>query len=173
MFKKSRLSIAAVTALAGVAPLPVWAQGTPQRVEITGSSIKRVDAETALPVTVIKREDIERSGFTTAADLIQSLPNMQGFITASKSVNGGGGGVTTASLHSIGSAYTLVLLNGRRLAPYNTGTTVNLNSIPLSMVDRIEVLTDGASAIYGADAIAGVVNFILKKNSKEIGRAHV
>ena len=167
MFKKSRLSIAAVTALAGVAPLPVWAQGTPQRVEITGSSIKRVDAETALPVTVIKREDIERSGFTTAADLIQSLPNMQGFITASKSVNGGGGGVTTASLHSIGSAYTLVLLNGRRLAPYNTGTTVNLNSIPLSMVDRIEVLTDGASAIYGADAIAGVVNFILKKNSKD------
>ncbi len=164
MYKKSRISVAVALALGSLASAGVLAQGT-QRVEITGSSIKRVDAETALPVTVIKREDIERSGFTTAADLIQSLPSMQGFITASKSVNGGGGGVTTASLHSIGSAYTLVLLNGRRLAPYNTGTTVNLNSIPLSMVERIEVLTDGASAIYGADAIAGVVNFILKKNS--------
>lgn len=164
MFKRSSISLAVVAALGGLASSAALAQST-QRVEITGSSIKRVDSETALPVTVIKREDIEKSGFTTASDLIQSLPSMQGFVTASKSVNGGGGGVTTASLHSIGSEYTLVLLNGRRLAPYNSGTTVNLNSIPLSIVERIEVLTDGASAIYGADAIAGVVNFILKKDS--------
>jgi iron complex outermembrane receptor protein len=167
MFKKTKLYSAVLVAFGGslaVAWVPAVAQET-QRVEITGSSIKRVDSETSLPITVIRREDIERSGFTTASDLIQSLPSMQGFITASKSVNGGGGGVTTASLHSLGSAYTLVLLNGRRLAPYNTGTTVNLNAIPLSIVERIEVLTDGASAIYGADAIAGVVNFILKKNS--------
>ena len=167
MFKTTKVCAAVITACGGGLLLggsTAIAQTT-QRIEITGSSIKRTDAESALPVTVIKREDIERSGFTTAADLIQSLPSMQGFITASKSVNGGGGGVTTASLHSLGSPYTLVLLNGRRLAPYNTGTAVNLNSIPLSIVDRIEVLTDGASAIYGADAIAGVVNFILKKNS--------
>jgi iron complex outermembrane recepter protein len=171
MFKKTKIASGVLIALGGtlaLASFQVSAQSAPpaaQRIEITGSSIKRLDAESSLPVTVIKREDIDRSGFTTAADLIQSLPSMQGFITASKSVNGGGGGVTTASLHSLGSAYTLVLLNGRRLAPYNTGTTVNLNSIPLSIVERIEVLTDGASAIYGADAIAGVVNFILKKNS--------
>ena len=169
MFKKTKICSGVLAALGGsmlLASLPALAQTT-QRIEITGSSIKRTDAESALPVTVIRREEIERSGFTTAADLIQSLPTMQGFITASKSVNGGGGGVTTASLHSLGSAYTLVLLNGRRLAPYNTGTTVNLNSIPLSMVERVEVLTDGASAIYGADAIAGVVNFILKKNNTD------
>ena len=169
MFKKSKVCTGVLMAFGGsltAMVVPALAQEV-QRVEITGSSIKRVDSESALPVTVIRREDIERSGFTTAADLIQSLPSMQGFVTASKSVNGGGGGVTTASLHSIGSGYTLVLLNGRRLAPYNTGTTVNLNSIPLSMVERIEVLTDGASAIYGADAIAGVVNFILKKNASE------
>jgi iron complex outermembrane recepter protein len=167
MFKKTRIASGVLMALGGalmVGTTQVAAQTT-ERIEITGSSIKRIAAETALPITVIKREDIERSGFSTAADLIQSLPSMQGFVTASKSVNGGGGGVTTASLHSLGSEYTLVLLNGRRLAPYNTGTTVNLNSIPLSIVERIEVLTDGASAIYGADAIAGVVNFILKKNS--------
>ncbi len=169
MFKPTRIYSAALLALGGsltIGALPAFAQVT-DRVEITGSSIKRTATETALPITVIRREEIERSGLTTAADLIQSLPSMQGFVTASKSVNGGGGGVTTASLHSIGSAYTLVLLNGRRMAPYNTGTTVNLNSIPLSMVERIEVLTDGASAIYGADAIAGVVNFILKKNATE------
>lgn len=168
MFNKTRVAVAAATLVSGlgIVATPAFAQSE-QRVEITGSSIKRIASEGALPVTVIKREDIEKSGFTSAADLIQSLPSMQGFLTASKSVNGGGGGVTTASLHSIGSAYTLVLLNGRRLAPYNTGTTVNLNSIPLSIVERIEVLTDGASAIYGADAIAGVVNFILKKNSNE------
>ena len=167
MFKTTKLCRGLMFAFGGslaLASLPSLAQDA-QRVEITGSSIKRIAVEGALPITVIKREDIERSGFTSASDLIQSLPSMQGFVSASESVNGGGGGVTTASLHSLGSAYTLVLLNGRRLAPYNTGTTVNLNTIPLSMVERIEVLTDGASAIYGADAIAGVVNFILKKNS--------
>jgi iron complex outermembrane receptor protein len=103
-----------------------------ERIEITGSSIKRVDAETALPVTVIKRSDIERSGFTTASDLIQSLPSMQGFVTASKSVNGGGGGATTASLHALGSAYTLMLLNGRRLAPFNTAPRVRIVVAPIN-----------------------------------------
>ncbi len=171
MFKQNKLCTAMVLAFGAIATAPsisiAQQAASLQRVEVTGSSIKRVDAETALPVTVITRAQIERSGLTTAADLIQSLPSMQGFVSASQSVNGGGAGATTASLHSIGSSYTLVLLNGRRLAPYNTGTTVNLNSLPLSMVERIEVLTDGASAIYGADAIAGVVNFILKKNSTD------
>jgi iron complex outermembrane receptor protein len=90
---------------------------------------------------------------------------MQGFSVAADSVGGGGGGVTTASIHDIGAAYTLVLLNGRRVAPSNSGTTIDLNSIPLSAIERVEVLTDGASALYGADAIAGVVNFILKKGA--------
>ena len=176
MLKRTILSKSLLIAFSGTAALAgsaVYAQQadqapvTLQRVEITGSSIKRINAETALPVTVITAEDIKKSGFTSTTDLIQSLPSMQGFVTASQSVNGGGGGVATASLHSIGSSYTLVLLNGRRMAPYNTGTTINLNSIPLSAIERIEVLTDGASALYGADAIAGVVNFITKKNSTE------
>lgn len=168
ILKKKQLAIRVGQACAAIAIAAgghtAFAQET-QRVEITGSSIKRVDAETALPVTVITRADIDKTGITTAAELLQSLPAMQGFQTASKSVNGGGGGATSASLHSIGTGYTLVLLNGRRLAPFTTGTSVNLDSIPLSMVERVEVLTDGASAIYGADAIAGVVNFITKSNS--------
>jgi iron complex outermembrane recepter protein len=150
--------------------LPAYAQQDTEkveRIEVTGSAIKRIQAEGALPITVITQEDIKKSGAISATDLIQKIPSMQGFIAKADSVNGGGGGLTSASLRSLGSDYTLVLLNGRRVAAANRGTTVNLESIPLNAIERVEVLTDGASAIYGADAIAGVVNFILKKNTSE------
>ena len=143
------------------------AQEAVQRVEITGSSIKRIAVEGALPVQTLSKAQIEQTGASTVADLVASLPSMQGFVTASTSINGGGGGVQTASVHAIGTDYTLVLLNGRRIAPYSTGSAVNLSSIPLSAVERVEILTDGASALYGSDAIAGVVNFILKKNQQD------
>jgi iron complex outermembrane receptor protein len=139
-----------------------------QRVEITGSSIKRITKEGALPVQTLTKEDIAKTGAQSVADLIQALPAMQGFIPSSNSVNGSGAGVETASIHSLGSGYTLVLLNGRRMAKSaitNNDYAVNLASIPLAAVERVEILTDGASALYGSDAIAGVVNFILKKNS--------
>lgn len=138
------------------------------RVEITGSSIKRIAKEGSLPVQTLTRADIEQSGANNVADLVAQLPSMQGFITSSTSVNGGGNGVQTASIHAIGTQYTLVLLNGRRMAPYGTGSAVNLASIPLSAVERVEILTDGASTLYGSDAIAGVVNFILKKNVRDL-----
>jgi iron complex outermembrane recepter protein len=143
-----------------------FAQET-QRVEITGSAIKRIAAEGALPVITLTKEDIEKSGATTARELIQALPSMQGFTTASESVNGSGGGLTAASIHNVGQIYTLVLLNGRRIAPFTSGAVVNLEQLPLSSVSRVEVLTDGASALYGADAIAGVINFITLKDSTE------
>lgn len=152
---------------AGLLAQTAAAQEAVQRVEITGSSIKRIAKEGALPVQTLSRKDIEQSGATNVADLVAALPAMQGFITASTSVNGGGGGVQTASVHAIGTAYTLVLLNGRRMAPYGTGSAVNLASIPLSAIERVEILTDGASTLYGSDAIAGVVNFILKKNQTD------
>lgn len=139
-----------------------------QRVEITGSSIKRIAAEGSLPVQTLTRQQIEQSGVSNVADLVAALPAMQGFITSSASVNGNGGGNQTASVHAIGTDYTLVLLNGRRMAPYGTGSAVNLASIPLSAVERVEILTDGASTLYGSDAIAGVINFILKKNQKDL-----
>ena len=141
-----------------------------QRVEITGSSIKRITKEGALPVQTLTQEDIAKSGANSVADLIQALPAMQGFIPQSSSVNGNGGGVETASIHGIGSGYTLVLLNGRRIAKSaisHNDYAVNLASIPLAAVERVEILTDGASALYGSDAIAGVVNFILKKNATD------
>ncbi|APA69946.1 hypothetical protein YQ44_21545 [Janthinobacterium sp. 1_2014MBL_MicDiv] len=142
--------------------------GTMQRVEVTGSSIKRIASEASLPVQSFNQKDIKKTGVSTVTDFIQQIPAMQGFSVAADSVGGGGGGVTTASIHDIGAAYTLVLLNGRRIAPSNSGTTIDLNSIPLSAIERVEVLTDGASALYGADAIAGVVNFILKKGASPL-----
>ncbi len=155
---------------AGVAA-PAFAQQTEQpiqRVEITGSSIKRIAQEGALPIQTLSHKDIEQTGVQNVADLVALLPSMQGMLTASASINGGGGGVQSASVHSIGTAYTLVLLNGKRMAPYGTGSAVNLASIPLAAVERVEILTDGASTLYGSDAIAGVVNFILKKNQTDL-----
>ncbi len=162
-------------ALGGLAVLaqPAFAQDANapvqelKRVEVTGSSVKRIQAEGALPVQIITQEDIKRSGATSVTDLIQKIPAMQGFTVSADSVNGGGGGITTANLRGIGNNYTLVLINGRRAAPSTTGSVINLNTLPLSSVERVEVLTDGASALYGSDAIAGVVNFIMKKNTTE------
>jgi iron complex outermembrane recepter protein len=146
-----------------------------ERIEITGSSIRRIEAEGALPVTVISRDTIDKSGVTSVTDLIQSLPAMTGgnFQQSSSSVNGNATGETTAAIHGLDQKYTLVLLNGRRVAPFGgfgslgADGSVNLESIPLDAIERVEVLTDGASALYGSDAIAGVINFITKKNTRE------
>ena len=135
-----------------------------ERISVTGSAIKRTDFEGALPVTVITSEEIAKTGVTSTADLIQQLPAMQGFTTSADSVGGAGGGIQTANIHNLGDQYTLVLVNSRRLAPSDSGSTVDISSIPVGAIERVEVLTDGASALYGSDAIAGVVNFIMKKN---------
>jgi iron complex outermembrane receptor protein len=171
MFRKTNVSVAVMLAVGGAFTMPAVAQDTPQRVEVTGSAIKRVDAEGALPVQIIRREEIERSGATSVTDLIQRLPTMQGATTESASVGGGGGGFSGASVHNIGETRTLVLLNGRRLAQFGGqtltgfGAAIDLNTLPLSAIERVEVLTDGASALYGSDAIAGVVNFITRRSS--------
>ena len=138
-----------------------------ERIQVTGSSIKRTDMEGALPLTTITAADIQKSGVISVPDLMARLPAMQGFTTASDSVGGGGGGIQSASLRDLGAEYTLVLLNGRRMASADSGGTIDLNSIPLSAIKRVEVLTDGASSLYGSDAIAGVVNFILKDDVQE------
>lgn len=167
MFRRNTISAAVLAALSltGVA---AQAQEAPSqqldKVEITGSSIRRAAAETALPVTTITREEITRTGATTAQDLIGLLPSSFGGTVVSNNV-GATGGAATANLRALGSKYTLVLLNGRRIANFAFGNNpVDLNSIPLSAVERVEVLRDGASSLYGADAVAGVINFILRKD---------
>ena len=129
---------------------------TLQAVTVTGSLIRRVDLETANPVTTIDSGQIAASGKPTLGDLMQAMPSIAGNATNPSINNGGGTGASTVSLRGLGDNRTLVLVNGHRVA-YN-----DVNSIPANMIDRIEVLTDGASSIYGSDAIGGVVNFILK-----------
>lgn len=155
--------------LATAAAFSYAQEQTLEKIEVTGSAIRRVESEGALPVQVITNDQIQKSGATSATDLIQSLAVMTGgnFQQASNSVNGGGGGETTAAIHGLDQKYTLVLLNGHRFAPFGSDGSVNLESIPLDAIDRVEVLTDGASALYGSDAIAGVVNFITKKNKTD------
>jgi iron complex outermembrane receptor protein len=118
MYRKSQVCSAVLAALgASVMASPALAQqAAEQRVEITGSAMKRIGAEGALPVQIIRREEIARSGATSVTDLIQRLPGMQGATTESASVGGAGGGFAGASIHGLGEARTLVLLNGRRLA---------------------------------------------------------
>ncbi|MDF2179569.1 TonB-dependent receptor [Aliiglaciecola sp. CAU 1673] len=179
MYTQSRLSGAVRLALAlgvssALASTAFAQDATPQqeekvfeRISVTGSSIKRTDVEGSLPITNITSEDIVRSGVTSVPELISQLPSMQGFIAASQSVGGGGAGISEASLRGIGGEYTLVLLNGRRLAASGSGSAVDVNSIPIAAIERVEILNDGASSLYGSDAIAGVINFILKKDVQE------
>ncbi|MGL4230644.1 MAG: TonB-dependent receptor [Casimicrobium sp.] len=139
-----------------------------EKVEVTGSNIKRVDSETVSPVDVITREEIQRSGKQTVAEVIRAIPQNTGSLDE-KNTNSFAPGSAGISLRGLGQKATLVLMNGRRIAGYGLAQNiqesfVDLNSIPASAIERIEVLRDGASAIYGSDAIAGVVNFILRKD---------
>lgn len=141
-----------------------------QRVEITGSSLKRVDSETALPVQVMTREEITRTGATSTEQLLTSITALSSSGGTSNATGAGSStyGLSAISLRGLGSDRTLVLVNGRRLASFagGGGATVNVNVIPLAAIERVEVLKDGASGVYGSDAVAGVVNFILSKNFK-------
>jgi iron complex outermembrane receptor protein len=139
---------------------------------VTGTSIKGLDAESALPITVLKSEDIARTGATSAEDLFRyiSSASSSGSTVQAQATGNQTGSISTISLRGLGSGRTLVLINGQRSAPYGGGSTgeagnsVDISSIPVAAIERVEILKDGASAIYGSDAIAGVVNFILKDN---------
>jgi len=145
-----------------------------QRVEITGSSIKRIASEGALPIQVITLGELKAQGITTAEQVVSFLnfngngiDNLASNTDVAAGSGRGNNGLSAANLRGQGADNTLVLLNGRRIAAHGlNGGVVDLGSIPMAAVDRIEILKDGASAIYGTDAIGGVINFILKKNYK-------
>src|SRR6185369_4839709 len=177
MFKRTKLSTGLLVAFGGALSIAgggVHAQAQQdaqklERVTVTGSNIKRTEAETASPVQVIGRDDIEKSGKASVAELLQTLAvDNQGSVPTTFG-NGFAAGASGISLRGLGAASTLVLLNGRRIAPYglaDDGQKVfaDLNIIPMEAVERVEILKDGASSIYGSDAIAGVVNVILRKD---------
>ncbi len=140
---------------------------------VTGSNIPSTltaGEATALPVITLDRKEIDKTGYTTAADLLQKITASNGgAVPISNNATGFTPAASSTSIHGLGPEATLVLINGHRVANYPIGSGgqsafVDLNSIPLAAVERIEVLTSGASAIYGADAVAGVVNIIMRKN---------
>ncbi|MEK8030462.1 TonB-dependent receptor [Ideonella sp. DXS29W] len=141
-------------------------QPAAQKIEVTGSRIKRIDAEGASPVQVLKREDIERTGASTVREMLATLSSATGSLDDIGGSNSFSPGASSASLRNLGKQSTLVLLNSRRVAAYPLAdfseVFSNLDTLPLEAVDRIEVLKSGGSALYGSDAVAGVINIITR-----------
>ena len=172
-FRLSTTAHATLLAMASSLPLAALAQDTAptQRVEVTGSAIKRIDGETALPVQVISREEINKAGLTTASEILSRISASANNLTDGISIGTGGFrdqmGFNGANLRGMGVSSTLVLLNGRRLANFASpgdSVGVDLNNIPAAAIQRVEILLDGASALYGSDAIGGVINFITRRD---------
>jgi iron complex outermembrane receptor protein len=168
--------VALVFALTGLIGTPVLAQDTTdngatklEKVEVTGSRIKRLDVEGPTPVTTITRDQIEKSGYTSVQDLLRNLSQNTGGTIDQSFTFGFTPGAAGVDLRGFGAGRTLILLDGRRLPAYPVGISgtdsfTDLSTIPTVMIERIEVLTDGASAIYGSDAISGVINIITRKD---------
>jgi outer membrane receptor protein involved in Fe transport len=156
-------------------PEPAPAVQELDTVQVTGSRIPRAQIEGPAPITVITAEDILAGGFTSVPDVMQSLTQNNGETQSQQSAGGAdfSPGAQQVDLRGLGPNHTLVLVNGRRIADFplpfgGRSNFTDISSIPLGMIDRIEVLTGSASAIYGSDAISGVVNFILKKEADGI-----
>ncbi len=147
----------------GVFAQALEAEGALEEVVVTGSRIKRSDSSSISPISVLTAQDLAVSGNLTLENFVQDMPSVNGGDFGA-GVNNGNPGVASVSLRGLGPNRTLVLVNGKRFASNSVNGFVDLNMIPTSIVDRIEVLRDGASTVYGTDAIAGVVNIITKKD---------
>ncbi len=158
MFKRNRIATGVMLALSGMAIGAVSAQ---ERVDVTGSRIKTFDATSNSPITSLSSAEVNATQPAAVEEVIKSLPAAVPAI--GPGTNNGTGGGATIDLRGLGPSRTLVLVNGRRMVPFNLGGQVDTNSIPVGMLDRIEIVTGGASAVYGADAVTGVVNFITRK----------
>ncbi|HYC04261.1 MAG TPA: TonB-dependent receptor [Azospirillaceae bacterium] len=133
-----------------------------EEIVVTGSRIARPELVSSSPVTVVGAETFEQQGAATLDSVLNELPQIVPALGSQS--NNGGNGTATVDLRGVGASRTLVLVNGRRFIPTNGTGTVDLNNIPASLVERVDVVTGGASAVYGSDALAGVVNFVLKED---------
>ena len=181
---KSSSFISRAALSAGAAPLalglamistPLWAQEVPaaqapaplatpesEMIIVTGTRIARPDLEAASPVTVVTSQALKLAGTTGVEEFLRDVPQATAAIGGN--TNNGNPGVATIDLRNLGEARTLVLVDGKRFVPYDGDGIVDLNMIPSSLVERVEVLTGGASSVYGSDAVAGVVNFVMKQD---------
>ena len=167
-FARKTCVIATELALAlSAAPLAFAQAERGERIEVTGTRIPSPNIESTSPVAVVTAADIKLEGATRIEDMLNSLPQV--FADFGATISNGATGTATVNLRNLGATRTLVLMNGRRLpigspAPFTANYAPDLNQIPTPLIQRVEVLTGGASAIYGSDAVAGVVNFIMRDN---------
>lgn len=174
--QKTRNRLLATTMIGGFAVLALATPAAAQEAQsgsqldeivVTGSRIPQTNLVTTSPVTQVTGEDIDVAGVTRVEDLVAQLP--QAFAAQNSTVSNGASGTATVSLRNLGSSRTLVLIDGRRMGYGSPNDdAADLNQIPEQLVERVEVLTGGASAVYGSDAVAGVVNFIMKKDFEGI-----
>ncbi len=166
MFKRNARSAAALAMIGTLGAVSAFAQEASteklERIEITGSRIKSVGAESSSPITSVGKEDLAIKQPVAVEELVRGLP--AAYPAIGPSINNGSNGTASIDLRGMGSNRTLVLINGRRFVPATLGGTVDTNAIPVSLLERVDLVTGGASAVYGADAVAGVVNFVTKRN---------
>lgn len=166
MFKRNARSAAALAMIGTLSAVSAMAQqASPEkleRIEITGSRIKSVGAESSSPITSVGKEDISIKQPVAVEELVRGLPSA--YPAIGPNVNNGSNGTASIDLRGMGSNRTLVLINSRRIVPATLGGVVDTNTIPVSLLERVDLVTGGASAVYGADAVAGVVNFVTKRN---------
>ena len=161
------------------APPPGADEAPIEEIVVTGSRIARRDFQTPTPLSTINREDLSFSGQATLEEALNRMPqvmprpgrasNYAGGVFGQDSVNDAGIGSSEVDLRGLGPGRTLVLLNGRRIAPSGLGNSVDLNQVPQFLINRVEIITGGASAVYGSDAIAGAVNFITRQDYAGFG----
>ena len=172
MFNRTKVQAGVLAALGGsllLAGLPALAQqqASGERIEITGSRIRSLNADSPSPLQVLSAEDIASSGVLNIQDLLLKNPTLgtPGISRTNSNFSTSSAGVSTVDLRNLGSARTLVLVNGKRFVSGVPGSSaVDLNAIPTDFIERVDLLTGGASSAYGSDAVAGVVNIILKRN---------
>ena len=141
---------------------PVYDENTLEEVVVTGSRIKRRDFTSPSPLTTVSREQFEFSGIPTMEEYLNQMPQLTP--DYGRTSNNPGDGTAALNLRGMGADRTLVLLNGRRVSPSGVGSSVDVNNLPRSLIDNVEIITGGASTVYGSDAIAGVINFITRKD---------
>ena len=174
-----RKRLLASTLLLGIAtpawaqtdPAPATAQDVAQRspapaegdaIVVTGSRLGGLQLDQASPISVVSSQEVALSGQVNVENIIKDLPQLVPSVTSAS--NNPGGGVATADLRGLGSTRTLVLVNGRRYVAYDSNQVVDINTIPAGLIDRVDIVTGGRSAVYGSDAVAGVVNFVMKQD---------
>ena len=166
MFRRNARSAAAVAMIGSLGAVGAFAQDANnqklERIEITGSRIKSVGAESTSPITSVGKEDINIKQPVAVEELVRGLPSS--YPAIGPNMNNGSNGTASIDLRGMGSNRTLVLINSRRIVPATLGGVVDTNTIPVSLLDRVDLVTGGASAVYGADAMSGVVNFVTKRN---------